>query len=247
MPGELRNDNVQVGTNLPPDHSRVPRFLERFEEVYDPATLSSLQLIIAAALSHHRLAWIHPFLDGNGRVVRLYTHLFLMRLDIDGNGLWNLSRGLARKRDDYYRMLAAADEKRYNDYDGRGNLSERGLIQFAEFILDVAIDQVQFMSSLLDIDNVLDRLYQYVELQSMRGKLDETAKFVLAEIFLRGEVSRSEVPRITGKSDRSANRINGELTNLGLVTSETKLSPLRLNFPMEAVPVIFPALYPIGT
>lgn len=246
IPGKLRNDNVEVGGHIPPAHSSIARFLDRFEEVYDTANMPAVRKIIAAAVSHHRLAWIHPFLDGNGRVVRLYTHLFLIRSDIDGNGLWTLARGLARKREEYYEALAAADATRYNDYDGRGNLSERGLVQFAEFILDVAIDQVQFMSSILNIDSVLDHLYQYAELQSIRGNLDETAKFVLAEVFLRGEVSRSEVPRLTGKSERTAARINAQLAKLGLVTSVTKLSALRLNFPMEAVPIIFPALYPLG-
>ena len=244
IPGAFREDEVEVGHHIPPAHSSIPQFLERFDRVYSPGLLGSIKRIIAATASHHRLAWIHPFLDGNGRVVRLFTHLYFIRAELDSNGLWSLARGLARRREDYYKSLEGADEHRYNDYDGRGNLSQRGLDDFAFFLLDVAIDQVNFMSGLLDIDGVLDRLSQYIDLLSIRKEVDERAKHILMEIFLRGELTRDEIPRVTGTSDRTSRRITQSLTKLDLVSSQTPLGPLRLNFPIKAVPIIFPSLYP---
>ena len=68
------------------------------------------------------MSWVHPFRDGNGRSVRLQTHCALFPVSA---GLWSVSRGLARRRDEYYAHLDAADAPRAGDLDGRGNLSDR--------------------------------------------------------------------------------------------------------------------------
>ena len=70
--------------------------------------LSKLRRVIGVAAAHHRLLWIHPFLDGNGRVTRLFSHAWLRELGI-GSELWEISRGLARQVDEYKKMLATAE------------------------------------------------------------------------------------------------------------------------------------------
>jgi Fic family protein len=84
--------------------------------------------VIAVAATHHRFLWIHPFLDGNGRVARLMSHAMLLEIGI-GSALWSVSRGLARNSADYKRLLMAADEPRRNDLDGCGALSHEALIE----------------------------------------------------------------------------------------------------------------------
>jgi Fic family protein len=118
--------------------------MKRFEEAYDPAKLSQVQQIIAIAASHHRLVWIHPFLDGNGRVVRLFSQAWLLETGI-GSSLWSVSRGLARNVEEYKARLMAADAPRKGDLDGRGNLSHDELVNFCRFFLKTAVDQVEFM------------------------------------------------------------------------------------------------------
>jgi Fic family protein len=66
MPGEPRGRDVKVSQHVPVSPGAVPRFLERFERAY--GGLGKTDSILAAAAAHHRLLWIHPFLDGNGRV-----------------------------------------------------------------------------------------------------------------------------------------------------------------------------------
>jgi Fic family protein len=117
-PGELRNDEVEVGRHLPPAAAALPKFLARFEEAYNPRTLSKIRQIVALAASHHRFLWIHPFFDGNGRVVRLMSHTILKRMGIDSS-LWSVARGLARSADSYKGLLMAADQPRRGDLDGR--------------------------------------------------------------------------------------------------------------------------------
>jgi Fic family protein len=70
IPGQYRSGDVIVGKHIPISAADIPAFLARFERAYSPARLSKISQIIATAASHHRLLWIHPFYDGNGRVSR---------------------------------------------------------------------------------------------------------------------------------------------------------------------------------
>jgi Fic family protein len=129
VPGELRKQQVRIGRHIPPAATELQAFLARFAEVYASPGLSRLRKIIAVAASHHRLAWIHPFLDGNGRVARLFSHACLRELGIRSE-VWAISRGLARSVAEYKSQLMAADEPRRGDLDGRGNLTQAGLVEF---------------------------------------------------------------------------------------------------------------------
>lgn len=246
MPGELRRDEVEVGRHLPPASSSLPDFLARFAAVYGDPRLSSVQKVVATAASHHRLAWIHPFLDGNGRVTRLFTHAYLVKARIDGHGMWTVSRGLARNRDAYLAALAGADEHRRGDLDGRGNLSNRGLLDFCAFFLQTALDQIAFMAGLLDLDGMQRRLAGYVERQVSLGELQVEAGYLLREIFLRGEIPRGEAGRITGRPERTARRILRDLLDKRLLAADTEKGPVRLSFPAKVVGYYFPRLYPEG-
>src|SRR5262249_22207695 len=126
IPGELRRRHVRIGRHIPPDPEELAALLARLVESYRSSYLSRLRQVVAVAACHHRLAWIHPFLDGNGRVTRLFSHAWLRELGI-GSEIWSISRGLARNVTEYKARLMAADEPRRGDLDGRGNLTEAGL------------------------------------------------------------------------------------------------------------------------
>jgi Fic family protein len=243
-PGALRKREVNVGEHIPPTSESVPRFLARFQDAYSPARLRTLNRIVAAAASHHRLAWIHPFLDGNGRVTRLFTHAYLIRAEVDGHRLWTVSRGLGRRRSEYIAALVQGDSPRRGDLDGRGNLSNEGLRRFCSFFLETALDQVTFMSELLDLAGLERRVVRYAERRAGEGRLRSEAGLLLRDVLVRGEVGRGEAGRITGLGERLARQIVSQLTADGLLESETPKSALRLGFPAEVVPYYFPRLYP---
>jgi Fic family protein len=246
QPGKLRDSEVSVGRHLAPSSKKLNGFLERFAEFYGPMVSTEPNSLVAAAAAHHRLAWIHPFLDGNGRVARLFTHAWFAKAGIDSNGLWTISRGLARQQENYRATLANADEKRLNDFDGRGYLSQRFLREFCQFFLRTAIDQVEFMQGLLALDNMQARILGYAERKEAAKELPKGSGMVLREIFLRGEIARGEVPRIVGASPRTGQKITRELLSQRLVTSSSPKGALRLDFPAEAAGHYFPNLYPAG-
>ena len=245
-PGQLRTCEVEIGAHVAPTFRSLQNFLTRFEAAYELSALDPLDRIIAAGAAHHRLAWIHPFLDGNGRVVRLFTHAYFIKAGLEGHGLWTVSRGFARRRDEYIAALAGADRQRETDLDGRGNLSARGLEQFCIFFLKTALDQVEFMSGLLELDTVLKRIAHYAERWAVEAGTPVEARHVLCEVLLRGEVARGEVARLTGKPERTARRILARLLAAGLVVSDTAKGPIRVGFPTKCVGYYFPRLYPEG-
>jgi Fic family protein len=244
IPGQLRADLVEVGRHLPPEAESLPEFLKRFADAYGNPSLGQVQKVLASAASHHRLAWIHPFLDGNGRVTRLFTHAYLKTARLDGHGMWTVSRGLARQRTEYMAALADADSSRRGDLDGRGNLSESGLTEFCRFFLQTALDQIEFMAKTLELDAILRRIAGYVERQATLGKLDPEGVYLLQEAFLRGEMARGEASRVTGKPERTARRILKQLLENRLLTSETEKGPVRIAFPSKVAGYYFPNLYP---
>ena len=115
VPGEFRSlpeHEVTVGRHLPPSSDRVADFMGHFEQRYRLAPMGKAARIRAMAAAHHRLNYIHPFPDGNGRVSRLMSHAMALEAGIGAHGLWSVSRGLARgleSRRDYKRMMDHAD------------------------------------------------------------------------------------------------------------------------------------------
>lgn len=242
-PGELRDDEVQIGRHLPPAATALPRFLERFEEAYNPRGLSKVRQVIAIAAAHHRFLWIHPFYDGNGRVVRLMSHSMLKRIGI-GSSLWSVARGLARNSSRYKELLMAADQSRRDDLDGRGNLSQEALIDFCRFFLATCVDQVEFMRSILEPSELLRRIEIYSEDEIRAGRLPKGTFPFLREALLAGEFDRGKASSLIGRGERTARMVLSKLIESGLLASNSPRGPLRLGFPLTVVERWFPSLYP---
>jgi Fic family protein len=244
-PGALRDGDVAVGRHVPPSAGSLPAFMARFEEAYSSSHLSRLRHIIAVAAAHHRLVWIHPFYDGNGRVARLMSHTMLRRLGI-GSSLWSVARGLARNANRYKELLTAADEPRGGDLDGRGSLSEVALVDFCGFFLEACVDQIEFMASLLEPSELLRRIQLFVEDETRAGRLPKGAYPILREAFFSGELARGRARELTGYQERMARTVLSKLLKRGLLISDSHKAPVRLGFPLDIVERWFPRLYPVS-
>ena len=128
--GQYRKVPVYItgAAHRPPEPSEVPRLMAEWGEWLD-GRAQELHSVERAAIAHHRLVSIHPFIDGNGRTARLVMNLLLMR---EGYPPTIISRVNRRQ---YYRVLGQSDE---GDTDPLVNFVaravERGLTIYLEAV-----------------------------------------------------------------------------------------------------------------
>ena len=245
VPGALRQREVRVGAHVAPAHGSVPAFLTRWADFYRGVRRGEAALLGMAA-AHQRLGWIHPFVDGNGRVMRLHTHTLLHALGYTG-GLWSPLRGFARSTDRYYGLLAEADAARRGDLDGRGNLSEQALVAWIDYVLDICLDQTHFMAGLLDFDNLKDRLEACLihEATVLKSGVRQESLRALHYLFLSNEeMTRGEFKSMLGLGDRNATDAVGALVKRGLLKSDSPQGKVRFGLPQHALRFLFPRLWP---
>lgn len=245
VPGQWRNREVSVGRHAAPAAAALPAFMQRWAQVYGAARRGEMQ-IVAMAAGHQRLAWIHPFLDGNGRVARLHSHLVLGHMGLT-NGLWSVLRGFARTQDAYYARLAAADEPRAGDLDGRGNLTESGLLGWIDYVIGICIDQVEFMTSLLSLEQMKDRMaacLSYEEQVIRQGVRTEALRALHYLFATQSELDRADFKSMLGLGDRLATAQVSALLSRGLLITSSPYGKLRLGVPQHALRFYFPNLWP---
>jgi Fic family protein len=245
QPGALRTEEVSVGVHAAPAAAQLPAFLARWCNFYGQVRRGEMQ-VLAMAAAHHRLAWIHPFRDGNGRVARLHTHLVLGHLGLT-NGLWSPLRAFARSPDTYYARLIAADAPRAGDLDGRGNLSERGLEQWIAYVLTLCLDQVRFMSELLDLAGMKDRIAACLSFEQSvvkQGVRTEALRGLHYLFATQGALERADFKAMLGLGERLATAQVAALLKRGLLTTDSAYGKLHFGVPQHALRFYFPKLWP---
>ncbi len=245
VPGAFRaeGDEVIVGRHLPPSASRVPDFMDHFAFRYRGLTSGPTRKILSIPAAHHRLNYIHPFLDGNGRVSRLMSHAMCQAAGIGGHGLWSVSRGLARGLADpaeYKERMDVTDQPRRGDRDGRGNLSLEALTSFTAWFLTVMLDQIRFTDAIFDLRTLQARYVRLIEDQ-FPGR-DRLPKLI-SHVLTHGEMARGDARFVTGTSDRAARIDLGDLTKIGFLKSSTPKGPVRVAFPLDFRERLFPNLF----
>ena len=244
-PGALRTQEVSVGRHAAPLASALPQFLDRWGNYYAQVRRGEMQ-VLAIAASHHRLAWIHPFADGNGRVARLHTHLALGHMGLT-NGLWSPLRAFARSTDRYYALLDAADQPRAGDLDGRGNLSEKALCDWLGYVLTQCLDQVRFMSDLLNLGAMRDRIAACLGFEEnvVRAGVRSEALAALHYLFAtQGALDRADFKALLGLGERLATAQVSALLKRGLLVTDSAYGKLRFGVPQHALRFYFPGLWP---
>ncbi len=245
QPGVLRDREVSVGRHAAPQAQALPAFLERWGSFYAQVRRGEMQ-VLAVAASHQRLAWIHPFRDGNGRVARLHTHLALGHMGLT-NGLWSPLRGFARTQEAYYARLAAADEPRAGDLDGRGNLSEQALCDWMGYVLGHCLDQVRFMAALLGLESMKDRIAACLSFEEnvvRQGVRTEALRALHYLFATQGELERADFKAMLGLGERQATGQVTALLKRGLLVTDSPYGKLRFGVPQHALRFYFPGLWP---
>ena len=223
-----------MGRHLPPSAERLPQFMDYFVMRYRGLSQGATGRILSIPAAHHRLNYIHPFLDGNGRVSRLMSHAMCQAAGLGGHGLWSISRGLARGLADpaeYKERMDTADRPRQGDRNGRGNLSLNALTSFTGWFLTVMLDQIRFTEAMFDLRTLQDRYTRLIaDLYPGKDRLPQ----LITHVLRHGEMARGDARFVTGVSERSASTDLGELIKGGLLKSAgSVLISVYLSRPMR--------------
>jgi Fic family protein len=150
-PGAYRAGSVRISQSehIPPEGVQVPGYMSELITFINQQHPPKYDLI-KVALAHHRFGWIHPFGNGNGRVVRLLTYALLIKYGFNvqtGGRVLNPTAVFCNDRDRYYAMLAHADSG-----------SAGGQEAWCVYVLQGILDELRKVDRLADFDYLRDRV-----------------------------------------------------------------------------------------
>ncbi|WP_415060441.1 Fic family protein, partial [Flavobacterium sp.] len=165
--GRIRNGGVRItGANfVPPNANKVSDLLDELIDFVNsnPLDLNDIEL---ATVFHHKLVWIHPFFDGNGRTVRLAMNLLLMRKGFPPAII------LKNDRKKYYEALNQANSGNYQKLILlMSQALERTLNIYISSLPDNDYD-FQEISNIVSEPNELPYGQEYISLLARQGKID---------------------------------------------------------------------------
>nr|WP_281432181.1 Fic family protein [Desulfatitalea alkaliphila] len=252
MPGHMRDGDISLdggATVHGPTARQLPALYDTFSRLYQPHHFHGDERLIAAAAAHHRLLWLHPFRDGNGRVARLFSGLYLAAVGINRTNLWSLSRGFSRNKQWYMTNLQSADSPTAD----RSGFDQPFFADYCLYFLEVCLDQAIFMDKILGLQRIDARIDGYIkDRRASRGAIhpiDPRAAKLLKALFLQGEIPRGEARAVMGmesQTDRHARRIVSQLISEGLVRSTTHRAPLTIGFPTKVLRYYFPDIFDLS-
>ena len=140
--------------------------------------------------------------------------------------------------------MSNADERRWNDLDGRGNLSDRYLAEFCRFFLQTMLDQILFMSSLLQLDSLGTRIERYLQFEALHiGSPRASLSRLLKAAIHESPIERGRVKEIVGLGETAARKIIRLALDEKLLDSSTPKGPLAIVFSAQTMEFYFPKLY----
>jgi len=165
--GKYRNANVIIGgaKHTPPDALQVPQKMHNLISwLYSQK--SKMNIVELSALLHHKLVYIHPFFDGNGRTARLVVNLLLLQAG------YPLVIFLKNDRKKYYNVLEMADDGKYEPLVKFISQSiERSLDIYLKTLTPATTKQEKFVS-LTEISKSTNFSAKYLNLLARQGKLE---------------------------------------------------------------------------
>jgi Fic family protein len=142
-PGQYRQRNIAIkgSGHVPPESVMVPEYMDQLFEFIETQNEPKYDLL-KAAIAHHRFVWIHPFTNGNGRTVRLFTYAMLVKYGFKlekGQRIVNPAAVFCNRRDEYYSKLALADSG-----------EDAKILGWCEYVLTGLKTEIEKVDSLLD-------------------------------------------------------------------------------------------------
>jgi Fic family protein len=184
-PGAYRSTPVRIAQaeHLPPDALQVPAYMQELLAFVNQGHPPKYDLM-KVALAHHRFAWVHPFGNGNGRVVRLFTYALLIkygfRVSGDDGRLLNPAAVFCADRERYYAMLAQADSG-----------SEAALEAWCTYVLTGIRDELAKLDRLADYAHLTAEVLLPALAHARERQLITATEEAVLKIAVKGRLVKS--------------------------------------------------------
>lgn len=171
-PGSYRTWAVEIAKSqhLPPEHHRVEGYMDELINFINNSDDIKYDLI-KVAIAHHRFAWIHPFGNGNGRVVRLLTYALLIKYGfrVKVGQLINPTAVFCNDRENYYEMLATTDQG-----------GDKAILDWCEYVLTGMCTEISKINKLLDYSYLLEKVLKpAIAMGRERGLVNKDEESIL--------------------------------------------------------------------
>jgi len=195
-PKLYRNNEVTIANTLhkPPPPLQVVGYMDELFKFISQKDAPKYDLL-KTAIAHHRFVWIHPFANGNGKTVRLFTYAMLVKqgFNINKRSIINPSAIFSKDKNLYFKFLSKADTGTKN-----------GMIKWCEYVLDGLKTTIETSNKLLDYSflskHILSKAIFFVK---ELGKINET-EFQILQIAIKKQVFQSSDLKVIFKGKHSA-------------------------------------------
>lgn len=190
-PGAYRLKNVQIAQSdhLPPESVKVQEYMSELIAFINEKHAPKYDLI-KVALAHHRFGWIHPFGNGNGRVVRLLTYTLLIKFGFNvktGGRVLNPTAVFCNDRDKYYAMLSQADQG-----------TAQGIEAWCVYVLQGILEELQKVDKLSDFKFLAQNIIlPALKLAKERQWITTTEELILHVALVNGVAKASDFKEVT--------------------------------------------------
>lgn len=213
-PGQFRQVNLEISksTHKPPEWLKVNEYMEELLDFVNREDSPKYDLL-KTAIAHHRFVWIHPFRNGNGRTVRLFTYAMLVKAGFNVNvgRIINPTAVFCSNRNDYYSYLSAAD-----------NGTRAGMLSWIEYVLKGLKEEIEKIDKLSDYEFLRKEiLMPSINLSLERKYITDLESKVLKRAVDLQVISAADVKSIfPGKVDSEVSRQIKKLIDQKMLTQE---------------------------
>lgn len=213
-PGGYRRKNVQIkgAKFLPPDYTCVKSYMQELFAFINKRDSAKYDLL-KTAISHHRFVWIHPFDNGNGRVVRLLTYAMLVKQGFNVNlgRIINPTAIFCNNRQKYYKLLAQADTGK-----------KKFILQWCEYVLKGLKKEMDKINKLLDYDYLAENiLLPTIDLSFEKKLITPVETKILSTVAKKGVIQASDIRKIfPDKLPSAISRMIRKLRNKEMLTTK---------------------------
>lgn len=213
-PGQFRQVNLEISksTHKPPEWLKVNEYMEELLDFVNREDSPKYDLL-KTAIAHHRFVWIHPFRNGNGRTVRLFTYAMLVKAGFNVNvgRIINPTAVFCSNRNDYYSYLSAAD-----------NGTRTSMLSWIEYVLKGLKEEIEKIDKLSDYEFLRKEiLMPSINLSLERKYITDLEAKVLKRAVDLQVISAADVKSIfPGKVDSEVSRQIRKLIDQKMLTQE---------------------------